>query len=203
MLNEKQKNILIKSVQIRLNSGENIVDIFKKYTNLTESEKSEILSACSIEYDITLEELKEKKINEFSSICKQNIENGVSITIDDQEEHFTYGIDNGDQGNIDDIFNLAITTNLSQPYHSKDGNCKLYTVEQITELYISCKILKASETTYFNQLKQYILDTNEKETIENITYGQELTGKYLNNYNAMMEQSQAIIQALTASGLKI
>lgn len=196
MLNEAQKNILIKSVNVRLKNGENVVDIFKNYTNLTENEKVEILSACSVEYTPTLDEVKTKKISDFSSICKQNIENGVTISIDDQDEHFTYGIESGDQGNIDDIFNLAVTTGLSQPYHSSNGNCKLYTVEQITELYIAVKYLKAKETTYFNQIKQYINDTDDKETIKAITYGQELTGKYLENYNSMMAQSQAIIESL-------
>lgn len=197
MLNDVQKSILIKSIKVRLNRKEDVAEIFKSYKNLTEEEKTEILSECSIVYDPTLEEIKTKKINDFSSICKQNIENGVTISIDGQDEHFTYGIENGDQGNIDDIFNLAVTTGLSQPYHSSDGNCKLYTVEQITELYIAVKYLKAKETTYFNQIKQYIKDTDDKETIKSITYGQELTGKYLENYNNMMEQSQTIIYALT------
>ena len=203
MLSELQKTILKKSVQIRLKNEEDVTEIFKSYKNITEDEKKSILSECSISYDLTLDEVKNKKIKDFSSTCKQNIENGVTISIDGQDEHFSYSIENGDQGNIDDIFSLAISTGLSQPYHCDGGNCKLYTVQQISELYVACKILKAKETTYFNQIKQYITDLEDKETIEAITYGQELTGTYLSNYNAMMEQSQAIIQALSASGLNL
>lgn len=203
MLSDVQKSILIKSIKVRTERGENVVEIFKTYKNLTDEEKTEILAECSIEYDPTLEETKNRKISDFSSICKQNIENGVTISIDDQDEHFTYGIESGDQGNIDDIFNLAVTTGLSQPYHSSNGNCKLYTVEQITELYIAVKYLKAKETTYFNQIKQYINDTDDKETIKAITYGQELTGKYLENYNSMMAQSQAIIESLVGKDGKL
>ena len=203
MLSELQKTILKKSVQIRLKNEEDVTEIFKSYKNITEDEKKSILSECSISYDLTLDEVKNKKIKDFSSTCKQNIENGVTISIDGQDEHFSYSIENGDQGNIDDIFSLAISTGLSQPYHCDGGNCKLYTVQQISELYVACKILKAKETTYFNQIKQYITDLEDKETIEAITYGQELTGTYLSNYNAMMEQSQAIIQALSASGLQV
>lgn len=203
MLSELQKTILKKSVQIRLKNEEDVTEVFKSYKNITEDEKKSILSECSISYDLTLDEVKNKKIKDFSSTCKQNIENGVTISIDGQDEHFSYSIENGDQGNIDDIFSLAISTGLSQPYHCDGGNCKLYTVQQISELYVACKILKAKETTYFNQIKQYITDLEDKETIEAITYGQELTGTYLSNYNAMMEQSQAIIQALSASGLNL
>lgn len=203
MLNDFQKEILRKSARIRYNYGEDVVSIFKSYNNLTESEKSEILADISVEYEETLEEIKTKKIKDFSKICKTNIEKGVTIEIDGVYETFSYSIENGDQGNIDDIFSLAISTGLSQPYHCDGGNCKLYTVQQITQLYVACKILKAKETTYFNQLKQYILDTNDKEIVEAIYYGQELTGKYLENYNAMMEQSEAIIQALASSGLNL
>ena len=203
MLSDIQKSILIKSIKVRTERGENVAEIFKTYKNLTDEEKTEILAECEIEYDPTLEETKNRKISDFSSICKQNIENGVTISIDDQDEHFTYGIESGDQGNIDDIFNLAVTTGLSQPYHSSNGNCKLYTVEQITELYIAVKYLKAKETTYFNQIKQYINDTDDKETIKSITYGQKLTGKYLENYNNMMAQSQAIIESLVGKDGKL
>lgn len=203
MLNETQKSILIKSIKVRVERGENVIDIFKSYKNLTDDEKTEILALCELEYDPTLEEIKTRKINDFSSICKNNIENGVTIEIDGQDEHFAYSIESGDQGNIDDIFNLAITTGLSQPYHSSNGNCKLYTVEQISTLYIAVKYLKAKETTYFNQMKQYIQDCEDKETVKSITYGQELTGKYLENYNSMMAQSQAIIESLVGKDGKL
>lgn len=203
MLNDIQKEILKKSARIRYDNGEDIVSIFKSYSNLTDDEKTEILADISVEYEQTLEEIKTNKINEFSKKCKENIEKGVTIKINDIDETFSYSIENGDQGNIDDIFNLAITTGLSQPYHCNGGNCKLYTVNQITELYVACKLLKTKETTYYNQIKQYIKDTNDKETIKSIYYGQELTGQYLENYNDMMVQSEAIIQALASSGLNL
>lgn len=202
MLNDIQKNILIKSIKIRLNKEENVTDIFKNYKSLTEEEKTEILSECDIDYTPTLDEIKLRKINNFSLICKQNIENGVEIDIGDNKEHFTYGIENGDQGNIDDLFNLAITTKLSQPYHSSGGTCKLYTVEQISQLYIAVKMLKAKETTYFNQLKRYIEDCIDEEIVKNISYGDELTGEYLETYNEMMEQSESIVMALVSAYAK-
>ena len=203
MLNSVQKDILYRSIEIRLKRGDNIVDIFKTYNNLTDAEKTEILAYYDLTYETTLEEVKARKIQEFSKICKANIEGGVTIQIDGVDETFSYGIESGDQGNIDDIFNLAISTGLPQPYHCNGGSCKLYTVQQISELYVACKVLKAKETTYFNQMKQYITDTNDKATVEAITYGQELTGAYLENYNAMMAQSQEIINALTAKGLSL
>lgn len=200
-MNEAQKSIIYKAMQIRKNRGENIVDVLKTYKNLTDAEKEEILSEFELEYTLSLDEVKNDKINELSAVCKKNIEAGVTIKIDDVDETFSYGIESGDQGNIDDIFSLAVSTGLSQPYHSNGGSCKLYTVAQITELYVACKMLKTKETTYFNQMKQYVNTLEDAETIKAITYGDELTGIYLENYNAMMAQSQEIIQALAATGL--
>lgn len=199
-MNEAQKSIIYKAMQIRKNRGENIVDILKTYKNLTDAEKQDILSEFDMEYTQTLDEVKTEKINELSAICKNKIESGVTIQIDGVDETFSYGIESGDQGNIDDIFSLAVSTNLPQPYHCDGGSCKLYTAQQITELYVAVKVLKAKETTYFNQMKQYINSLNDTNIIKAITYGDELTGIYLENYNSMMEQSQAIIQALVKSG---
>ena len=199
-MNDTQLSIICKAMSVRKARGENIVDILKTYKNLTDAEKQDVLSEFDMEYTQTLDEVKAEKINELSAICKNNIETGVTIEIDGVDETFSYGIESGDQGNIDDIFSLAVSTGLSQPYHSNGGSCKLYTVAQITELYIACKMLKTKETTYFNQMKQYINTLEDTATIKAITYGDELTGVYLENYNAMMAQSQEIIQALAKNG---
>ena len=199
-MNEAQKSIIYKAMQIRKNRGENIVDVLKTYKNLTDAEKEEILSEFELEYTLSINEVRADKIKELSAVCKSNIETGVTIEIDGVDETFSYGIESGDQGNIDDIFSLAVSTGLSQPYHSNGGSCKLYTVQQITELYVAVKVLKAKETTYFNQMKQYINSLDDTNIIKAITYGDELTGIYLENYNSIMEQSQAIIQALVKSG---
>ena len=199
-MNDTQLSIICKAMSVRKARGENIVDILKTYKNLTDAEKQDVLSEFDMEYTQTLDEVKAEKINELSAICKKNIEAGVTIEIDGVDETFSYGIESGDQGNIDDIFSLAVSTGLSQPYHSNGGSCKLYTVAQITELYVACKMLKTKETTYFNQMKQYINTLEDTATIKAITYGDELTGVYLENYNAMMAQSQEIIQALAKNG---
>ena len=48
------------------------------------------------------------------------------------------------------------------------------------------------QTTYLNQLKRMISDTykeeSDVETVLGITYGVSLTGKYLDDYNQIMEQ---------------
>lgn len=150
-------------------------------------------------YVPTLEEVKASKISELSSICNAMIESGVSIEINGSMQHFTYGITNGDQKNIDTLFNSATATGLDQPYHSTDGGCQLYTPEQIIELYIAQNTNLAAQTTYFNQMKEYIktfTSDADKDAISEITYGQELTGIYLEKYNTMMAQSKLIVETI-------
>lgn len=50
--------------------------------------------------------------------------------------------------------------------------------------------------TYFNQLKLYTLAQKNKESVENINYGDELTGAYLDIYNEAMAQVQVLLNAL-------
>lgn len=139
-------------------------------------------------YVPTLEEVKEGKLFELSSICNQSIINGVDLVIDENTEHFSYNIE--DQNNIDDIFNMASTTNLSQPYHCDHGNCKLYTVEQVSALYTAQKLNKTHHTTYYNQLKSYTLSLKTVKEVESIFYGYKLSGIYDEIYNEMMARAK-------------
>jgi len=56
MLNEAQKNIIIRALTRRKTSGENVTEILKTYKNLSDEEKHEVL--------VTVEELTEEAGNE-------------------------------------------------------------------------------------------------------------------------------------------
>lgn len=148
-------------------------------------------------YIPTLEEIKNNKINELSDICNHLIENGVDIDINGTMEHFSYSLSKGDQNNIDDIMKLAASTGLGQSYHCDNGNCKIYTIDQIVTLYIAVKVNKLINMTYFNQMKQYIksfTSDEDKEIIVSISYNTPLTGIYLETYNENVEHSKLVIK---------
>lgn len=168
----------------------------KQGSGITKEEYEEITGEELEEVELTLEETKAIKIAELSGISKEMIENGVTVEINGVEEHFSYGIDNGDQGNIDDLFLLANQTKLDQPYHADGGECKLYSLENITKIYIAQKTNKTHHTTYFNQMKQYINTLQSKSDIESIEYGDELIGEFADGYDAIMEQATNIIKVL-------
>lgn len=139
---------------------------------------------------------KENKINELSDICKEMIELGVNIN----DEQFSYKLT--DQNNISAAVLLAQQTGMSVPYHSNGNTCRLMSLEELMILYVYQQMNLIHHQTYFNQLKLYIQNEfNNKDTdievISNISYGDDLTGVYLETYNAMMEQSQNLASAYT------
>lgn len=145
-------------------------------------------------YVPTLEEVVSEKISELNYICEQSIMNGVDVEINGVTEHFSYN--EKDQANIDDLMNAAKSTMMEQPYHADGGSCKLYTAEQIITIYIAEKMNKTHHTTYFNQMKMYINTLDDKNTVSAITYGDELTGEYLETYNLMMAQAKKIVNKM-------
>lgn len=147
-------------------------------------------------YVPTLEEVKLMKINELSYTCNNLVVNGVDIEIDGTTEHFSYKDE--DQVNIKEIFDLAVQTNVPMYYHADSESCKLYTVEQIIDLYATATTNKMHHTTYFNQMKLYVNTLETADDVNVVEYGQELTGDYLDTYNASMAQSQMVLEALLA-----
>lgn len=149
-------------------------------------------------YIPTIEDIQMSKINELSSICESQIVNGVDVEIDGVMEHFSYKLE--DQNELKSAFDLALQTGMSVPYHSDGNGCKLYTVEQITSLYIAQQTNLTHHKTYFNQMKMYINTLDDIEVVKAIVYGDALTGQYLEDYNTVMNQAALIIQKVLENG---
>lgn len=148
----------------------------------------------------TIEEVKSSKIEELSAICNTSIINGVDIEINGVMEHFSYNDE--DQVNIKELFDLAVQSKISMYYHADGQSCKLYTVEQIVNIYAMAAMNKMHHITYFNQMKMYISSLDDKDIISSISYGDELTGVYLDTYKAAMSQAQHSMDVLFSSGIK-
>lgn len=106
-----------------------------------------------------------QKISEMSEESNKQIENGIdvvlkeAVTIEGQEqeaiiEHFDLTKD--DQSNLNSMFMGLFGGMTAYPYHSKDGNCKIYTNVEIAKIYQAETYHITHHQTYFNQLKRYI-----------------------------------------------
>ena len=143
-----------------------------------------------------------RKITDLSKQSKKSIENGVDIQLSSGEtEHFDLTSD--DQANLSNMFSAMVLGATSYPYHCKDGNCKIYSKEDISKVYVTTMLYITSHNTRFNQLKQlcnsYEGKGDEYQSEFNaISYGMDLTGEYLVNYNAMMNEAQEQINTVLA-----
>lgn len=155
----------------------------------------------------TLAEVINAKRAALSASCRASIENGITLLIDGNSEHFSYSLDGGDQSNIDDIFNSMINTGLGQYYHADGGPCKYYSQLDVFNLYAGQKKNKLEHTTYYNMLMQYIMhdygqaeDTSANRAavnaIEYLAPELNLPADYLNTYNKIVAADDEIIDAM-------
>lgn len=133
-----------------------------------------------ISEEISLTNAKTQKTNELSEACEQTIINGVQIG----DKHYSMALT--DQLNLESLKTTIMAGATAVPYHSDGENCSLHSSADFLRIYNVCAAHKISQTTYFNQLKQYIESLNDVNDINTVTYGQELTGEYLDNYNVIM-----------------
>ena len=87
-------------------------------------------------------------------------------------------------------------TNSPMYYHQNNGGCRLYSAEQIINLYVTEVTNKMHHTTYFNQLKMYIKSLNDIDAVSSVAYGDKLQGIYLETYNNAMLRAKESVETL-------
>lgn len=121
---------------------------------------------------------------------------GAAVTLSTGEKQFSYT--EKDQLNISEMFSAVLMGATSYPYHEDGGLCEMFTAADIVAIYTTLSMLKTSQLTYHNQLKHYMESLDTPEAVLAVTYGQELTGEYLDSYNTIVAQTQAQLEAILA-----
>lgn len=146
--------------------------------------------------------IKESKIKELRIMNDQAIDAGTTVTLSTSEENFTYTL--ADQSNISEMFMAVIMGATEYSYHQNGESCRMFNAGDIMTLYGTLSMYKTGLLTYFNQLKNYVGTLTSVEDIQAVTYGQELTGEYLANYNELMAKNKTqldkVIENLTQKG---
>ena len=141
-----------------------------------------------------------RKLEELSKTSNRAIENGIDVELSEGvTEHFD--LTSNDQANLSNMFSAMVLGATPYPYHCKDGDCRIYSKEDISKIYVTTMLYITSHNTRFNQLKQLVNSYEGKEEsysseFNSITYDMELTGEYLTNYNAMMTEAQNQINSV-------
>ena len=136
-----------------------------------------------------VEMARDEKLIQLSDACNIAIDTGTQVQLSDGSiEPFTYNL--MDQSNVSEMFNAVLLGATEYPYHANDDDCRMYSAQDIVAIYATLSAFKTGQTTYHNQLKQYVKTLTTQEEIEAVAYGQELTGEYLNKYNELMAQAE-------------
>lgn len=144
-----------------------------------------------------VETVRKAKIEELSVACNTAINAGTQVQLSDgSTESFTYGL--VDQSNVSEMFNAVLLGATEYPYHANDDGCRMYSAQDIVAIYVTMSIFKTAQTTYHNQLKCHVKAMESVTEVEAVTYGQELTGEYLDKYNELMAQAKAQLDNIVA-----
>lgn len=144
--------------------------------------------------DNALSVVMSAKLSEISNACNAVIVNGVDIKFGEENVHFNLSIE--DQSNINNLFRVVELGGTEYPYQADGGVCRIYTAAEIAAIYIAAQTLITTQTTYHNELKQYVQTLTSAEEVSAIQYGMTLPEPYLTEMNEKLTVAQQQMQAI-------
>lgn len=144
--------------------------------------------------DNVLSVVMSAKLSEISNACNAVIVNGVDIKFGEENVHFNLSIE--DQSNINNLFRVVELGGTEFPYQADGGVCRIYTAAEIAAIYIAAQTLITTQTTYHNELKQYVQTLTSAEEVSAIQYGMTLPEPYLTEMNEKLAVAQQQMQAI-------
>lgn len=165
---------------------------------------ADIVEECQYYHEYTEEEIENKKnekLDELRTACNEAIKNGTEIDLEHgKKKRFTYTIE--DQANIGEMYNAMRMGATEYPYHASDDSCEIYSAKDIITIYAALAAYKTGQTTYHNLLKQYVKTLKKYPEIHAVTYGQKLTGEYLEKYNQLLASAEKQMQIVIGNAAK-
>lgn len=144
--------------------------------------------------DNALSVVMSAKLSEISNACNAVIVNGVDIKFGEENVHFNLSVE--DQSNINNLFRVVELGGTEFPYQADGGVCRIYTAAEIAAIYIAAQTLITTQTTYHNELKQYVQTLTSAEEVSAIQYGMTLPEPYLTEMNEKLAVAQQQMQAI-------
>jgi len=142
-----------------------------------EPEPTEEERAAEEEYRQSLQFVKDNKINYLSYCCNQMIENGIDITLSDEEIHH-FSLTKEDQINLMECKAQLENGDELISYHADNEICTYYSAADMLLIINTCIFHKKYHITYFNSLKHYVNSLETLEDISDVSYGIEIPIEY-------------------------
>lgn len=131
-------------------------------------------------YVPTLEEVKEYKKQEIMSTYQMVKTAGFDIELSSGTEHFPL-TDEDTTFLFGKQLELQASTEEKISYQNSDNRCKMYSREDMQLIINKALLFVNFQTTYRNNLCEWVDECSEKEQVENITYGAEIPEEYQND----------------------
>lgn len=141
-----------------------------------------------------VEIVKNAKLAEISKACNVIIESGFDIEFNGESVHFNLNLK--DQSNIGNLFEVVKLGGTEYPYQADGGVCRIYSAAEIQQIYVTAQSLITGQTTYHNELKQYVQSLDSAEAIAAVSYGMELPEPYLTEMNEKLAVAQSTMQGI-------
>lgn len=149
---------------------------------------------------MTIEEFKNYKISQISSMGEQLIFNGTEVTLlNGVTKNFTYNLE--DQSNLlNAIFIIQTLGDLeiSLPYHSHGEPCELYNARDILAIYFTLQFFSTRIQTEINMKLNWIRECQTREEIEDITIDTPLPEEWAARAQAIMGPAMELAAQLQA-----
>lgn len=131
------------------------------------------------EYEPTLDEIKEQKVQEMNQIQQNLIIQGTEVELSDgYKERFT--LNTNDQLSLNSLSVKNLEGLSVLPWHPADESvhCKFYSEEDMKKITDTCMNFVTYHVTYFRDLRIYIRSLQSKEEVEKIEYGVDIPVEY-------------------------
>lgn len=170
-------------------------------TNLAEQIRriNEKINPVINEGSLTIDELKELRIEQISKLGEADIFAGDNVTFDDgTTKAYTFEIE--DQNNLQTYLSLISQipdkSKIAIPYHAVGEICQNYSAKQIVQIYFTLQTKLLSVYTYVNMLRLYINSLTDINDVKEVSYGAELPQEYAEQMSALINQSVATIMEI-------
>ena len=141
---------------------------FKRLQSLLNSGKE-----TSVE-ESALEKAKETKIASLSSLCKNKIIAGFTLTLSDGNT-YSFKLTEEDQINLMSLEHQLNSENNVFIYHANNQPCAVYSREDIIRIIKAYKAHVLYHTTYFNTAKHYLKSFTDIEQVNLFQYGMDVS----------------------------
>ena len=142
-----------------------------------------------------LDRTRRRKLRSIRKRCGEVIVAGVDVTFSNGDtEHFNLSVE--DQSNIANLFRVVELGGTEFPYQADGGSCRVYTKDEIVQIYIAAQSYITTQTTYHNALKEFVQTLDDEAKIKAVEYGMELPEPYASQMQAKLSSAQAQINAI-------